>query len=480
MVTQKKVILEDNFSNNENNWEQRNDSTVRLEIEDGAYLIENRHDSGSRLVISSLDLPKEVEYEIEITLQKVSGVDNYGYGLVWGVQDLSNFYTFQISNEGQYRISQLAKNDWRAYRDWTASPHVKRYNLPNKLAIRHDGQQVTFYVNEEMVDELTFPPNGFGRKLGFIVSSVMAVKVHDVIVTQYGEVTESATKESAATIAQEETLQQVLDELNNLIGLENIKEQINTFINFLKVQKEREKRGLAKTAVSLHMVLYGPPGTGKTTVARLIGRIYKQLGFLAKGDLIETDRAGLVGGYVGQTALKVDEKVKESLGGVLFIDEAYTLKPEGATSDFGQEAIDILLKRMEDHRGEIAVVIAGYPDEMERFLEANPGIKSRFSRYFFFEHYRPADLFLIFEKFCKEGHYILTESAKSRLQEVIEKAYANRDRTFGNARFARNLFEKMLEQQANRIAAVEPLTEEILNTLTADDIPPDLLDGNII
>src|SRR3989304_2535038 len=269
----------------------------------------------------------------------------------------------------------------------------------------------------------------------------------------------------------EESLDQVLSDLNKLIGMDNIKKEVETLINFLKVQKLRMEKGMAQTPVSLHAVFCGPPGTGKTTVARLLGKIYKDLGFLSKGHLVETDRAGIVAGYVGQTALKVDEIVNSALDGVLFIDEAYALKPAGSGSDFGQEAIDVLLKRMEDNRDRLVVIVAGYSDEMQRFIEANPGLKSRFNRYFYFEHYNPAELLAISEKFCKDGDYILTAGAKEKLKTVFDALYAKKDRTFGNGRLVRNIFEKIIERQCNRIAHIAPLTHEILTTLTDDDIP---------
>ncbi|MEZ4592095.1 MAG: AAA family ATPase [Chloroflexota bacterium] len=227
--------------------------------------------------------------------------------------------------------------------------------------------------------------------------------------------------------------------------------------------------------LSLHMVLAGPPGTGKTTVARLIGRIYRALGFLPSGHLIETDRAGLVAPYVGQTALKVDEMVEKALGGILFIDEAYALMPRGGQNgqDFGLEAIETLLKRMEDQRGKLAVIIAGYGDELHRFLEANPGVKSRFNRYFYFEHYKPYELANIFTTFCAEHDLIVTQEARKKLLKHMTAVYHNRNRAFGNGRYARNLLEKTIERQANRIVHLEPMTDELLCTLTEADIPPD-------
>ncbi|WP_206602947.1 AAA family ATPase [Leptolyngbya ohadii] len=268
-----------------------------------------------------------------------------------------------------------------------------------------------------------------------------------------------------------ELLEKTLAELQDLVGLANIKEEVQTLTNFLKVQKVRAERGLAQTSVSLHCVFCGPPGTGKTTVARLMGKIFRGLGFLTKGELIETDRSGMVAGYVGQTAKKVDDLVNSALDGVLFIDEAYALVPSESGRDFGQEAIDVLLKRMEDYRSRLVVIVAGYTDEMTTFIESNPGLESRFNRYFYFQDYQPEELLAIYEKMGEKSHFKLTPAAREKLLRLLENLYVNRDRNFGNGRLVRNLFEKTIERQANRLAVLSNFTDEVLTTIEPDDIP---------
>ncbi|HJQ33686.1 MAG TPA: AAA family ATPase [Pyrinomonadaceae bacterium] len=284
-----------------------------------------------------------------------------------------------------------------------------------------------------------------------------------------------AQTEAAEEAAEEELppprpLEELLAELDALVGLERVKADVRQLINFLKVQKLREEQGLKSLPASRHLVFYGNPGTGKTTVARLVSQIYRTLGVLRRGHLVETDRAGLVAGYVGQTAMKVRDVTKKALGGVLFIDEAYTLASGGA-NDFGQEAIETLLKMMEDHRDDLVVIVAGYTGKMRDFLDSNPGLRSRFNRHVHFDDYGVEQLVHIFNSFCKKADFKLAEGTEAQLTSVFNVLTAARDETFGNARAARNLFEATLSKQANRLVSLPRVDREILSTIESADIP---------
>ena len=259
-------------------------------------------------------------------------------------------------------------------------------------------------------------------------------------------------------------------ELDDLIGLGSVKTEVRSLANFVKLQKEREAKGLKTAKVSYHLVFYGSPGTGKTTVARIVGRIYKDLGVLKKGHTVETDRAGLCGQYVGQTGPKTDSVIAKALDGVLFIDEAYSLVPEHAENDYGQEAISTLLKRMEDDRDKLVVIIAGYPNEMKRFIESNPGLQSRFTRYINFPDYSEQELFDIFNLYLRKNQYTITDDAAELLKDNLNYAVAHKTKNFGNARFVRNIFERAIEQQANRLSAKRSIKDEELSLLTKEDI----------
>jgi stage V sporulation protein K len=261
-----------------------------------------------------------------------------------------------------------------------------------------------------------------------------------------------------------------IKELNGLIGLSTVKQEIETLANVVRVQKMREAHGLNVPTMSLHLVFTGNPGTGKTTVARLLGRIYKGLGVLESGHVVEVDRRDLVAGYVGQTAIKTMGVISKSLDGVLFIDEAYTLSRQGSENDFGQEAIDTLLKAMEDNRDRLVVVVAGYSELMKEFIESNPGLQSRFNKYLDFPDYSAEELIMIFGKFVAQNQYLLTLEAQQEVRKILEREQRDSGGKSANARLVRNIFEIALEHQANRVALLTLPNNDDLQKITVEDI----------
>ena len=272
------------------------------------------------------------------------------------------------------------------------------------------------------------------------------------------------------TAEPEQDLESILSELNELIGLKQIKEEIAGLINLIKVRKLREEKGLPILPMSFHLVFSGNPGTGKTTVARIVSKIYKNLGVISKGNLVEVDRSGLVAGFVGQTAIKTREVIDSAKGGVLFIDEAYSLTPGSSQSDYGSEAIEVLLKAMEDQRGDLVVIVAGYTDEMEDFLNSNPGLKSRFNKFIHFADYTPKELLDIFILISKKHGYRLTDDAEGELEKLITLIYENRTENFANARITRNMFESVIQHQANRVVKIEDPSKDDLQEISIEDI----------
>lgn len=279
---------------------------------------------------------------------------------------------------------------------------------------------------------------------------------------------EPAKQEAAEAEEKPESIEDLKKELAGYIGLEEVKKEVETLINLVTIQKLRKENGLPTNDLSLHMVFSGNPGTGKTMIARLMARIYKSLGILSKGQLVEVDRSGLVAGYVGQTAIKTSEVIEKALGGVLFIDEAYALTNRGG-NDYGQEAVDTLLKAMEDHRDDLIVIVAGYIELMQEFVKSNPGLESRFNRFLHFPDYSIDEMMAIFDMRCNQGSYTLAEDAKPILRDLL-KLKSMDVKGFGNARGVRNLFERTVTAQANRLSTDPDITKEDLMLLTADDI----------
>ena len=262
-----------------------------------------------------------------------------------------------------------------------------------------------------------------------------------------------------------------MEELNELIGLAGIKHDVRELYDFTKIQKLRRDAGLKTVPVSMHLVFTGNPGTGKTTVARILARLYKQIGVLSKGQLVECDRSGLVAGYVGQTAVKTQKKIEEAMGGVLFIDEAYSLA-RGADqgNDFGQEAIDTLLKAMEDHRDEFVVIVAGYTKPMKTFIHSNPGLQSRFNKFIEFPDYSVEELLAIFDLNCRKYQYVPDKEARDQVKTLLMLRKAQTPENFANAREVRNLFESIITNQARRIAALANPTPEEMQRIKVEDL----------
>lgn len=280
---------------------------------------------------------------------------------------------------------------------------------------------------------------------------------------------EKKKKEEKEEEKEPEKIEDLKKELHEYIGLDQIKEEVDSLINWIEICKARKEHGLPTPDLSLHMVFSGNPGTGKTMVARLMSRIFRSLGVLSKGHLVEVDRSGLVAGYVGQTAIKTAEVIEKALGGVLFIDEAYALTNRGGM-DYGQEAVDTLLKAMEDHREDLVVIVAGYTELMREFVHSNPGLESRFNRFMYFPDYTVEEMTGIFRMRCEKSGYTLEDSAWEELKRILTEESKDVD-GFGNARGVRNLFERAIAAQADRLAKEKTeITRDALMCLKGADL----------
>lgn len=272
------------------------------------------------------------------------------------------------------------------------------------------------------------------------------------------------------------TLPELLAELNELIGLNKVKEKVNNLIAYQKVQRLRENQGLITAKKTLHLAFTGKPGTGKTTVARIVGRIYKQIGLLTKGHFIEVSRTDLIAGYQGQTALKVKKVIEKAKGGVLFIDEAYSISENDHSDSYGRECLTELTKALEDYRDDLVVIVAGYTEPMNKFFESNPGLKSRFNTFIEFDDYTADELEEILTMMCKNNDYILSEEARSRIKQALNNQVAAKDEHFANGRLVRNIYDDIVMSHAKRVVDIDEPSDEILSLITGEDF---IIDGKL-
>ena len=303
----------------------------------------------------------------------------------------------------------------------------------------------------------------------------LAKELKEVMVKFYGYIKISEIcNQSKVEEKDLKTLSELQHELEQLVGLKNVKEKVYDLIAYQHVQKLREQQGLHVSKNTLHLAFTGNPGTGKTTVARIIGRIYKKLGLLSKGHFIEVSRTDLIAGYQGQTALKVKEVIERAKGGVLFIDEAYSITENDHRDSYGRECLTELTKALEDYRNDLVVIVAGYTEPMDKFFESNPGLKSRFNTFIEFEDYNAEELEQILELMCKNNDYVLSESAKSKIKTVLEEKVSAKDNNFANARLSRNIYDDLVMSHARRVVIIKEPNREELTVIKSEDFKSEL------
>jgi len=476
-MEQQKVLFSEDFKDNSNKWlEKTEPALLQVDVENQCYKLFNKTDKSLKTYLKpEVDLPDA--YQIKFIIEYLSGTSTNGLNLIFNRKADQSHLSITLSPNGKFNLwRRISMSKGEFAHPWTHTPHInKDFNIKNEVLVKVWPDHFAFYINGSEVAKLSEKPID-NPTFGFLVPKKVETVVHSVEIFETSETEIEALEKARAAVLGEAILK-----LDEMVGMPKIKEQIRTLTNMIRVQKKRDELGMSKSQVGNHMVLLGPPGTGKTTVARILGEIFKNLGVLSNGHVIETDRAGLVAEFIGQTAPKVEKIVNEAKGGILFIDEAYTLKREGGSGrDFGQEAIDTLMKRMEDDREDFIVVIAGYENKMSAFLNSNPGIQSRFNHKFEFIDYNPQELLEIFKYLTEEAHYKLKEATEVKALEHLTSAYKNRSNSFGNGRYTRNMLESMIQNQANRLASDPDLDADEVTYFEPEDVPEELLSGTEI